>query len=239
MLQTYTCTQYTIIHIIHAETNLTTVKWAQWDKTQSRELLGLFIALCTIVAHNIAQNRPDNFLSYPPDNRHCSDDVYLREGEWVSSPVWFVCVWRFHTDLAPLARRAWFAVFFATHQLHNHDGTVYRQVSRQPVSGFDWVGFNASVRKCSTSLADSSGSVYQVPLISLTLLCWTLIRFSRRQFGHLITLVKHIPKWSRATCVLHFTALLHQCWLILGMYPIGPHSLLGCTISHKILMFWP
>ena len=38
------------------------------------------IALCTIVAHNIAQNRADNFPSYPPDNHHCSDDVYLREG---------------------------------------------------------------------------------------------------------------------------------------------------------------
>jgi len=38
------------------------------------------IALCTIVAHNIVQNRPDNFPSYPPDNHHCSDDVYLREG---------------------------------------------------------------------------------------------------------------------------------------------------------------
>ena len=38
------------------------------------------IALCTIVAHNIAQNRPDNFPSYPPDNHHCYDDVYLREG---------------------------------------------------------------------------------------------------------------------------------------------------------------
>ena len=38
------------------------------------------IALCTIVAHNIAQNRPDNLLSYHPDNHHCSDDVYLREG---------------------------------------------------------------------------------------------------------------------------------------------------------------
>ena len=37
-------------------------------------------ALCTIVAHNILQNRPDNFPSYPPDNHHCSDDVYLREG---------------------------------------------------------------------------------------------------------------------------------------------------------------
>ena len=38
------------------------------------------IALCTIVAHNIAQNRPDSFPPYPPDNHHCSDDVYLMEG---------------------------------------------------------------------------------------------------------------------------------------------------------------
>jgi len=64
--------------------NLSTVKWSQWDKTQSGELLGLFIcvciALCTIVAHNIAQKRPDNFPSYPLDNHHCCDDVYLREG---------------------------------------------------------------------------------------------------------------------------------------------------------------
>jgi len=38
------------------------------------------IALCTIVATNIAQKRPDSFPPYPPDNHHCSDDVYLREG---------------------------------------------------------------------------------------------------------------------------------------------------------------
>jgi len=58
--------------------NLSTVKWAQWDKTHSRELLGPFICdcVCIIVAHNIAQNRSDNFPSYPPDNHHCSDDVY-------------------------------------------------------------------------------------------------------------------------------------------------------------------
>jgi len=37
------------------------------------------IALCTIVAHNIAQNRPNSFPPYPPDNHHISDDVYLRE----------------------------------------------------------------------------------------------------------------------------------------------------------------
>jgi len=64
--------------------NLSTVKWVLWDKTQSKELLGLFIwvcmALCTIVAHNIAQNRPDSFPPYPPDNHYRSDDVYLREG---------------------------------------------------------------------------------------------------------------------------------------------------------------
>jgi len=32
---------------------------------------------CTIVAHNIVQNKPCNFPSYPPDNHCCSDDVYL------------------------------------------------------------------------------------------------------------------------------------------------------------------
>ena len=41
------------------------------------------ITLCTIVAYNIAQNRPDSFPPYPPDNHHISDDVYLREG-WLS-----------------------------------------------------------------------------------------------------------------------------------------------------------
>jgi len=64
--------------------NLSTVKLAQWDETQSRDLLGLLlcvcIAPCTIIAHDIAQNRLDNFPSYPPDNHHCSYDVYLREG---------------------------------------------------------------------------------------------------------------------------------------------------------------
>jgi len=84
---THACNIQSYRKYIHTGTqkmNLTTVKWAQWNKTQSRELLGLFIcvciALCTIVAHNIAHNRPDNFPSYPPNNHHCSDDVYLREG---------------------------------------------------------------------------------------------------------------------------------------------------------------
>jgi len=37
------------------------------NKTQSRELLSLFIcvciALCTVIAHNTAQNRPDNWFT--------------------------------------------------------------------------------------------------------------------------------------------------------------------------------
>jgi len=76
------CIQHTVIH--NTKMNLSTVKWAQWYKTHSRELLGPFIcvciALCTIVVHNIAHNRPYSFPSYPPDNHHSSDDVYLREG---------------------------------------------------------------------------------------------------------------------------------------------------------------
>jgi len=52
MLQYYTCMQYTIIHIIHAKMNLSTVKWALWDKTQSRELLGLFIICVHHTLHN-------------------------------------------------------------------------------------------------------------------------------------------------------------------------------------------
>jgi len=49
------------------------------------------IALCTIVAHNIAQNRPDSFPPYPPDDHHISDDVYLREGGWNvgQCPMWW------------------------------------------------------------------------------------------------------------------------------------------------------
>jgi len=51
-------------------------------------------SLYTIVAHNTAHNRPDNFPSCPPDNHHCSDDVSLREGgkerdsQWVSVSFW-------------------------------------------------------------------------------------------------------------------------------------------------------
>ena len=71
MLQYYTCMQYrpTVIQKIHTYTKMnliSTVKWAQWDKTQSRGLLGPFICVCialrTIVAHNIAQN---NLIIFP------------------------------------------------------------------------------------------------------------------------------------------------------------------------------
>ena len=87
MIQYYNI-QYTVKHEIHTYTkmNLSTVNWAQQYTTQPRKLSGLFICVCialfTItVGHNTAQNRPDNFPSYPPDNHHCSDDVYLRQGE--------------------------------------------------------------------------------------------------------------------------------------------------------------
>jgi len=60
------------------------VKWAQWDKTQSRELLVcsyVCASHCAQLLHTIL-HRTDLivFTSYPPDNHHCSDDVYLREG---------------------------------------------------------------------------------------------------------------------------------------------------------------
>jgi len=61
--------------------NITTEKLNLTNK----QLLGLFICVCialhTIAAHNTAQNRPDNFPSYPPDNYRCSDNVYFRERE--------------------------------------------------------------------------------------------------------------------------------------------------------------
>jgi len=41
----------------------------------------VYVSLCTTVVHNTAQNSSDNFPSYPPDNHHCSDDVYWRGTE--------------------------------------------------------------------------------------------------------------------------------------------------------------
>jgi len=59
--------------------NITTEKLHLTNK----QLLGLFIcvciALCTTIAHNTAQNRPNNFPSYPPkefENRPVIQEVY-------------------------------------------------------------------------------------------------------------------------------------------------------------------
>jgi len=68
--------------------NLSTVKWAQWDKTHAVQRTVRSVHMCVHCTmhncctqyHNIAQNRPDNLPSYPLDNHRCSDDVYLREG---------------------------------------------------------------------------------------------------------------------------------------------------------------
>ena len=76
ILQTYACMQYSVIH--NTKMNLSTVKWAQWDKNQSRELLvcSYVCALhCAELLHTIL-HRTDLIISaYTPDNHHCSDDV--------------------------------------------------------------------------------------------------------------------------------------------------------------------
>jgi len=63
MLQYYTCMQYTDIQKTHTYTRM-------WANAQRDGRPGKYIA----------QNRPDNFPSYPPDNHNCSDDVCLRDG---------------------------------------------------------------------------------------------------------------------------------------------------------------
>ena len=37
-----------------------------------------------------AQNRPDKFPSYPPDNHHCSNRVYLRAGGTAERESWAI-----------------------------------------------------------------------------------------------------------------------------------------------------
>jgi len=79
MLQAYTCMQY--IHKNESKlSEMGPVRRNPIQRTVRSVDVCVCIALCTIVAHNIAQNRPDNFLSYPTDKHHCSDNVYLREG---------------------------------------------------------------------------------------------------------------------------------------------------------------
>jgi len=93
--------------------NLSTVKWAQWDKTHSRELLRLFIcvciALCTTVVHNIAQSRADNFPSYPQTIIIApmmsiwgkGESWNLAEGESVKSCV--ICRTRKKNKISPIS----------------------------------------------------------------------------------------------------------------------------------------
>jgi len=60
-----------IIHIIHAKMNLSTAKWAQWDKTQSRELLVcsyVSASHCAQLLHTIL-HRTDLIVSPLPFRR--------------------------------------------------------------------------------------------------------------------------------------------------------------------------
>jgi len=88
MLQTYAYIQYTVIH--NTQMNLCTVKWAQWDKTQSRELLGLFMCVhCVCIRLQFVMHcaqllrtilhRTDLIIS-PLALHTITEDVYLREG---------------------------------------------------------------------------------------------------------------------------------------------------------------
>jgi len=78
VLQDYTCMQY--IHKNESKhSEMGPARQNSIQRTVRSVHMCVHCALCTIVAHNIAQNRPDNFPSYPADNHHCSDDVYLRE----------------------------------------------------------------------------------------------------------------------------------------------------------------
>jgi len=78
MLQYYICMQYTQ-NSTYTKMNLTHSEMGPVRQNPIQRTVGLFICVCialrTNVAHNIAQNRPDNFPSYPPDDHHCSDDV--------------------------------------------------------------------------------------------------------------------------------------------------------------------
>jgi len=75
------------MHTTHSNTQYKNEsKHSEMDPVRQNPIqrtVSLFICVCIalcIVAHNIAENRPDSFHPYPPDNHHCSDDVYLTEG---------------------------------------------------------------------------------------------------------------------------------------------------------------
>jgi len=92
--------QYTIIQKIHTYVHKNESKHSEMGPVRQnpiqrpvRSVHMWCIALCTIVAHDIVRNRPDSFPSYPPDNHHCSDDVYLREGGKLSKPAQVKPIW--------------------------------------------------------------------------------------------------------------------------------------------------
>ena len=91
------------------------------------------IALCTIVAQNIAQNRPDSFPPYPPDNHHSSDDVYLREGG--SSPAYNV--------MNTFGDRQWKCVdsrWYMSHKLvYRHSLSIQVQWQPSPWLSIRWI----------------------------------------------------------------------------------------------------
>jgi len=73
-------------------------------------------SLCTTVVHNTAQNRSDNFPSYPPDNHHSSDDVWRGGGttanyckNYYNLPFWICATLR---DTSPMICRRNFSAFW-------------------------------------------------------------------------------------------------------------------------------
>jgi len=46
--------------------------------------VSLFICACIALCTIVAQNRPDSFPPFPPDNHHSSDDVYLRDHQSIN-----------------------------------------------------------------------------------------------------------------------------------------------------------
>jgi len=90
-MQTYCKTQYN--HRKAKSKQQTTVKYVQMcvHCTVHNSCIQYCVSVSSFLtahkhttAYNTAQNRPDNFPSYPPDNHHYSDDVSLRE--WVHHP---------------------------------------------------------------------------------------------------------------------------------------------------------
>jgi len=102
------------------------------------------IALCTIVAHNIAQNRPDSFSPYPPDNHHCSDDVYLREGRPCPKELEVHCL----RGLQPICdgglKDTRYQMHNAGHMMHNADKLC-------ALTKFMWAEHDQTGQQCSAT----------------------------------------------------------------------------------------